>query len=56
LIGDVGEGLKRMFTLMNIQRLEVALQGVGRLDLIFHWICGAREDFAQVANLDNDRL
>ncbi len=29
IIGRPGEGLARMFTMMNIQRLEVALEGIG---------------------------
>lgn len=32
MVGHSGEGLQRMFTLMNIQRLEVALQGVALTD------------------------
>lgn len=32
MIGAPGEGLKRMFTLMNLQRLDVSLQGIGLAD------------------------
>ncbi|MGO9702683.1 MAG: acyl-CoA dehydrogenase [Xanthobacteraceae bacterium] len=44
MIGGPGEGLKRMFTLMNIQRLEVALQGVALTD------CASQRSLAYASN------
>lgn len=44
MIGGPGEGLKRMFTLMNVQRLEVALQGVALAD------CAAQRTLSYAAS------
>ena len=44
MIGAPGEGLRRMFTLMNIQRLEVALQGVALTD------CASQRSLAYASN------
>ena len=33
IVGQPGEGLARMFTMMNFERIEVALQGVGLADV-----------------------
>lgn len=49
MIGAPGEGLKRMFTLMNIQRLEVALQGVALAD------CASQRSLAYAANRKQGR-
>jgi alkylation response protein AidB-like acyl-CoA dehydrogenase len=44
MIGAPGEGLKRMFTLMNIQRLDVALQGVSLTE------CASQRSLAYAAS------
>lgn len=44
MVGAPGEGLKRMFTLMNIQRLEVALQGVALAE------CASQRSLGYAAN------
>lgn len=49
MIGAPGEGLKRMFTLMNIQRLEVALQGVALAD------CASQRSLAYAASRKQGR-
>ncbi len=35
LVGEVGEGLTRMFTMMNAMRMDVAMQGVGLCQVAF---------------------
>jgi len=49
MVGAPGEGLKRMFTLMYIQRLEVALQGVALAN------CASQRSLAYAANRKQGR-